>query len=48
VFFLGLARGAGRSGCFAGEVEFSKGYRHFASVITLAKCGIDVNAEASL
>ena len=35
-------------GSFASEVEFSKGYRHFASVITLAKCGIAVKAEASL
>ena len=32
----------GHGGCFASEVEFSKGYRHFASVITLAKCGIAV------
>ena len=37
-----------RSGCFASEVEFSKGYRHFASVITLAKCGITVKVEVSL
>ena len=28
----------GYGGSFASEVEFSKGYRHFASVITLAKC----------
>ena len=33
---------------FASEVKFSKGYRHFASVITLAKCGIAVKAEVSL
>ena len=39
---------AGYLGCFASEVEFSKGYRHFASVITLAKCGSAVKAEASL
>ena len=35
------ARGpwTGYLGCFASEVEFSKGYRYFASVIKLAKCG---------
>ena len=31
-------------GWFASEAEFSKGYRHFASVITLAKCGTAVKA----
>ena len=36
------------SGSFASEAESSKGYRHFASVITLAKCGIAVKAEVSL
>ena len=36
------------SGSSASEVEFSKGYRHFASVITLAECGITVKVEASL
>ena len=35
----------GRGGCFASEAEFSKGYRHFASVITLAKCGIAVKVR---
>ena len=35
-----------RAGCFASDVEFSKGYRHFASVITLAKCGIAVKTES--
>ena len=39
---------AGHSGCLASEAEFSKGYRHFASVISLAKCGSAVKAEASL
>ena len=34
-----------RGGGFASEAEFSKGYRHFASVITLAKCGIAVKVE---
>ena len=29
-----------RARCFASEAEISKGYRHFASVITLAKCCI--------
>ena len=33
------AHRAGHSGHFASEVEFSKGYRYFASVIKLAKCG---------
>ena len=42
-FGVGLVRG-----WFASEAEFSKGYRHFASVISLAKCGIAVKAEASL
>ena len=37
-----LARRAGMASSFASGVEFSKGYRHFASVITLAKCGIAV------
>ena len=36
---VGLVRG-----WFASEAEFSKGYRHFASVITLAKCGTAVKA----
>ena len=36
------------SGSSASEVEFSKGYRHFASVITLAQCGITAKVEASL
>ena len=40
---VGLVRGR-----FASEAEFSKGYRHFASVVPLAKCGIAVKAEASL
>ena len=31
-------------GRFTSETEFSKGYRHFASVITLAKCGSAVKA----
>ena len=35
----------GCGGCFASEVEFSKGNRHFQSVITLAKCGIAVKAS---
>jgi len=35
-------------GCSTSEVEFSKGYRQFASVITLAERGIAVKAEASL
>ncbi|ERH32374.1 hypothetical protein HMPREF1550_01163 [Actinomyces sp. oral taxon 877 str. F0543] len=43
-----LVRRAGTGSSLASEVEFSKGYRHFASVITLAKCGIAVKAEASL
>ena len=38
----------GCGGCFANEVEFSKGNRHFQSVITLAKCGTAVKPEASL
>ena len=33
-----------RPGRFTSEAEFSKGYRHFASVITLAKCGSAVKA----
>ena len=37
-------RRAGARGRFASEAEFSKGYRHFASVITLAKCGTAVKA----
>ena len=32
-------RSCGHSGHFASEVEFSKGYRYFASVIKFAKCG---------
>ena len=36
------------SGSSASEVEFSKGYRHFTSVITLAQCGITAKVEASL
>ena len=36
------------SGSSASEVEFSKGYRHFASVITLAQCSITAKVEASL
>jgi len=43
-----LVRRAGTGSSLASEVEFSKGYRHFASVITLAKCGIAVKAEVSL
>ena len=39
VAFHEAGRSCGHSGHFASEVEFSKGYRHFASVITLAKCG---------
>ena len=39
---------AGHSGCLASEVGFSKGYRHFASVISLAKCGSAVKAEVPL
>ena len=42
------AHRAGHSGCLASEVGFSKGYRHFASVISLAKCGSAVKAEVSL
>ena len=44
----GAGPGEGTGGSFASEVEFLKGYRHFASVITLAKRGIAVKAEASL
>lgn len=33
-----------RPGLFTSEAEFSKGYRRFASVITLAKCGSAVKA----
>ena len=39
---------SGAVGCFASEAEFSKGYRRFASVITLAKRGIAVKVEVSL
>ena len=39
VAFHEAGRSCGHSGHFASEVEFSKGYRYFASVITLAKCG---------
>ena len=42
------AHRAGHSGCLASEVGFSKGYRHFASVISLAKCGSAVKAEVPL
>ena len=48
VAFREAGRSCGHSGHFASEVEFSKGYRHFASVITLAKCGSAVKAEVSL
>ena len=34
----GAGPGEGTGGSFASEVELLKGYRHFASVITLAKC----------
>ena len=44
----GAGPGEGTGGSFASEVELLKGYRHFASVITLAKRGIAVKAEASL
>ena len=43
-----LARRVDAVGCFASDAEFSKGCRHFASVITLAKCGTAVKPEASL
>ena len=43
-----LARRVDAVGCFASDAEFSKGCRHFASVITLAKCGSAVKPEASL
>ena len=39
VAFHEAGRSCGHSGHFASEVEFSKGYRYFASVIKLAKCG---------
>ena len=39
VAFREAGRSCGHSGHFASEVEFSKGYRYFASVIKLAKCG---------
>ncbi len=45
---LGKWADRGCAGSFAREAEFSKGCRHFASVITLAKCGIAVKAAASL
>ena len=48
VAFREAGRSCGHSGHFASEVEFSKGYRHFASVITLVKCGSAVKAEVSL
>lgn len=42
---LGKWTDRGCAGSFAREAEYSKGYWHFANIITLAKCGTAVKAE---